>query len=230
MRAEFRRAINPEDIKEDIKEAMRFTDLTFYERHLFPGDDVAQYDRVPDNSALWVEKEYTLEVAIRDNRSGIDSTNKPDRAVLNPRCSQEALKIYVVVRVVAGDFIKIDERVCKIRWPYNQDSESAFFRIAFTTLPARELQAAVDVRLYHENLDLLDIVRLQFYVVADMAAAARESLIVWPRTPAVPRLDPPDAAIRELNITISPADGAASGWTFFSSAIQTRLKLASKER
>jgi hypothetical protein len=58
----------------------------------------------------------------------------------------------------------IDDPVVAIDWPYNADSGPVFFRITVpATLPEPVLEAMVEVRLYHANLDLLVLWRINDY-------------------------------------------------------------------
>jgi hypothetical protein len=189
---------------EIAKEALRFTDLTLYDRHLFPGNDPAKARQLPDWEALRARGEYTLEVAIRQKRSGIAAATPAPRAVLNPRRTTETLRILVVASTESE--LRIDEPASAVEWPYNADSSRAFFRL---TVPDRLSEpvskAKVEVRLYHENLDLLDVVNLDFCMTAGGQENAPPSHIDWPRlSKAEPRLDP-DTAVRELTIHVTRA-------------------------
>jgi HEAT repeat protein len=185
-------------------ETARFTDLCFYEGHLFPGDSTTAARRLQDQEALCAGHEYTLEVAIRRERFGIAAATPAPRAVLNPRRTTETLKIFVVVRLLHGP-ATITEPVQAVDWPYDADSSSAFFRLILPDRLSKPEEATVEVRLFHENLDLLDVVNLYFFVIADRETDVLPSCIDWPRSSnAEPRLDP-DTAIRKLNIRIRPA-------------------------
>jgi hypothetical protein len=185
-----------------VGERSRFTDLTLYEGHLFHGDDATSRRRLPDEEALRIDRKYTLEVAIRSKRIGLSAPLAPS-AILNPRQSTEPLTIFVVVRPKVGPII-IEDPVGVIEWPYDQDSTRGFFRL---TMPQR-LQEAIleckfEVRLYHENLDLLDVVQLVTHVTADVDLVGFGSLVSWPRgQDSAFRLDP-DAAIRKLTVHVS---------------------------
>jgi hypothetical protein len=191
--------------RSQFEEAGRFTDLTLYEGHLFPGDDPAIARRLPDSEALRACGEYTLEVAIRRERSGIAVATPATRAVLNPRRTTEPLSILVVARPLHGPVV-IDECVATIDWPYDADSGPAFFRIRVPdTLPESVSIVTIEVRLYHANLDLLDVVNLSLCINAATETKAAPSSLYWPRSSkAEPRLDP-DTALRNLTIRVSPA-------------------------
>jgi HEAT repeat protein len=188
------------------EEPARFTDLSFYEGHLFPGDESSTAQRVPDEESLQAGREYTLEAAIRRERSGIAASIPAVRAVLNPRQTTETLKIFVVARLLGPTTVAVDEPVAVINWPYDADSSPAFFRLAMPNTLAEPEEATIQVRFYHGNLDLLDVVNLSFFVSPDGEETnVPPARIDWPRlSKAEPRLDP-DTTIRKLTIHIGRA-------------------------
>lgn len=185
-------------------ESDRFTDLTLYKNHLFPGDNSTHAIRVAEHEALQNGERYTLEVAIRKERRGIAAATSAPRPVLNPRQSTETLKIFVVAR--ARGAIVIDEPVASVDWPHDADSSPAFFRLTVPDTLSDPEEATIEVCIYHANLDLLDVVSLTVFVTpADESANVLPARIDWPRSSkAEPRLDP-DTAVRKLTIRIGPA-------------------------
>src|SRR5271157_5950103 len=101
-------------------------------------------------------------------RQQIHARSRDTPGALRHRCRMtETLTIFVVARPLYGPIV-IDERMSAIDWPYNADSSPAFFRIIVPeTLPEPVLEAKVEVRLYHANLDLLDVTHLLFRVTSD---------------------------------------------------------------
>lgn len=185
-------------------ESDRFTDVTLYRGKLFPGDSPAYSSRLSDQEALQARHEYTLEVAIRRRRTGIAATAPAPRPVLNPRQTTETLRIFVVARALSA--VEIDEPVAAVDWPYNADSSPAFFRISVPDTLLDPEEGSVEVRLYHENLDLLDVVNVKFFVTAE---GEEENLVPtridWPRSSRAERRLDPDKATRSLTIRVGPA-------------------------
>jgi hypothetical protein len=106
--------------------------------------------------------------------------------------------------------------VATIDWPYDADSGPAFFRLSVPdTLPESVSKVTIEVRLYHANLDLLDVVNLNLCITADTETKAEPSSIDWLRSSkAEPRLDP-DTAIRNLGSRLL---SKATNWSLFSYA------------
>jgi hypothetical protein len=187
-------------------EARRFTDLAIYDGHLFPGDDLTMERKLADEEPLVAGREYTLEVAIRLKRTGIESDREADRFVLNPRQDKEELKIYVFAK---SDWSPcgIIEPFAIIKWPFASDSDSAFFRLKFPSNGGRMQQGRIEVRLYDSHLDLLDIVEIFATVVPNESEITRPGvprrMLFWPNKEAeIPRIDV-KAPVRALSIHIS---------------------------
>ncbi len=142
----------------------RYTDLTIFHEYLYPGDDPSSGTKVDETTPLVVGSPYTLEVAIRLKRTGIGAQFPPPRSVKNPRKEKEDLPIFVLAQSLSPA-IAIDEAFTKIVWPYNTDSESAYFRLAVK--PAGLAEGLIEVRLYDSSLDLLDVVQLSVSIAAD---------------------------------------------------------------
>src|SRR5262249_19934792 len=78
-------------------EARRYTDLTLVDGDLFLGDDLTSALRVRDDQPLVAGGRYTLEVAIRLKRTGIEADRDPGGPVQNPREDREDLTVWVRV-------------------------------------------------------------------------------------------------------------------------------------
>jgi len=182
------------------KEPARYTDLTLFSGHLYPGDAPEQSSRIAEEVALVPGEPYTLEVAIRLERTGIDAPREAVRAVINPRQDKEELKIYVLANSLRPE-IEIPQPFVSIKWPWNKDSEPAFFRLEVKRpVTGHVAQNQIEVRLYDGSLDLLDIVRLSVTVAGateEIPAGHKKQSLTWcdisggdlriaPRTP--PRL------------------------------------------
>ena len=161
----------------------RYTDLTLFEGHLYQGDDRTAATTVPADQSLFCGSAYTLEVAIRLNRTGIDAEIQSPRAVKNPRRDRKVLKVYVLVEAIYPG-IEIKEPFASLLWPYSSDSEPAFFRLE--VLPASQsgpMENQIEVRLFDSALDLLDIVTLSVTAVRPAAASsqvAKPRKLTWP--------------------------------------------------
>jgi hypothetical protein len=185
-------------------EAARFTDLTLYEGMLYgPGDrDGAR--KLADTDPLLIDRDYTLEVAIRLQRTGLGMDQAPEFAVLNPRRTTEPLEIIVVAAVNYGP-VEVENTVARLWWPHDQDSTPAYLRLRRRSLDQASMRAQIEVRLYHSNLDLLDVIRLTVTVATDAQAATLGSEVHWFRDErAQPALDP-DTAVRAVTIAVGPA-------------------------
>lgn len=189
-------------------ESPRYTDLTIYEGHLYPSDDFSTVASLPDDVPLVSGRPYTLEVAIRSTRKGIDADRKAPRAVKNPREDKEELIIYVLAKSQEPG-IEIEESFSKIAWAYDRDSESALFRLKVKPLEWGSIASGcIEVRLYDCSLDLLDIVNVSMIVVAhDVAEMGRSNEPVrhlrWPEDKQEPVRIDTNAPKRLLSIHIS---------------------------
>ena len=187
----------------------RYTDIAFYEGELYPGDDASGHRQLSDTEPLRAGVEYSLEVAIRMKRKGIESYLEP-RTILNPREDQETLPIYVLLRSRSPSLV-VHEPFMKIDWPYNSDSAPAFFRVSVAAeeIPDRNTRAALDVRLYH-RLDLLDIVQVTIPVTTarpGTSVPGSPAHLEWPDDEGeLPRIDA-HAPVRQMTIHVSRADG-----------------------
>ena len=194
-------------------EPPRYTDVTLYEGHLFRSDDLEDETRVPDDIPLLANNLYTLEVAIRLERTGIQSDMPAEREVENPREAEETLTIHVLATPLAG--FKIKERLDTIKWAYNEDSESALFQLEIDPRFERTLPGSIEIRILDQMLNLLDIVKLEVAIAADKGASLDPAIplrrVTWLEkdsetwtltTSSIPRL---------ANIHVRPVTG---GFTF----------------
>ena len=194
-------------------EPPRYTDVTLYEGHLFRSDDLEDETRVPDDIPLIATNLYTLEVAIRLERTGIQSDMPAEREVENPREAEETLTIHVLATPLAG--FKIKERLDTIKWAYNEDSESALFQLEIDPRFERTRPGSIEIRILDQMLNLLDIVKLEVAIAADKDASLDPAIplrrVTWLEkdsetwtltTSSIPRL---------ANIHVRPVTG---GFTF----------------
>jgi hypothetical protein len=143
------------------------------------------------------------EVAIRLNRTGIASTGVASFAVLNPREAQETLTIIAVGRVTFGP-LEIENPVVSLTWDYCQDSSPAYLRLQLQKLDRPSASSEIEVRLYHSNLDLLDVIRLTVTIATDEQAASSGSTLRWFHDVGTMPAIEPDAALRAVNIGVAP--------------------------
>jgi len=175
-------------------EPQRYTDITIYEGFLYQSDDLAAASQLSDQVPLAAGKPYTLGVAIRLKRTGIDSDKHTPRGVKNPRQDKEDLTIYLLTKP-RWPGIEIQDSFAKVTWPYNTDSESALFKLNVRPVSGRMSQGSIEVRLYDRSLDLLDIVRVFVTVVPHDPEGKRmpgvpARHLLWPdKEPGDPRIE-----------------------------------------
>lgn len=185
--------------------------MAIYEEYLYPSDDLATLTPLADKVPLAAGKPYTLEVAIRLKRRGIDAQRDAPRSVGNPRQDKEDLPVYVLAKPdPQWPGIKIKESLAKITWPYNSDSESALFHLDVRPVGRSGIsQGWIEVRLYDRSLDLLDIVRVVATVVPrDPEGKGIPGVpprhLLWPdKEPGVLHIDPKSPQ-RRLSIHVTP--------------------------
>lgn len=141
----------------DKTEPQRYTNLTIFNDHFYPGDDLSSATQVDETTPLVPGSLYTLEVAIRLKRKGIGSQFDPFRSIKNPRKDKEELAVFIVAESLIPS-ITIKEPFAKVVWPYDSDSTPAYFRLDVNQTGSHK--GLIEVRLYDGSLDLLDIVQL----------------------------------------------------------------------
>lgn len=196
-------------------EPQRFTDLTIYEGGLYRNDDLSKEARLSDQLPLVAGQPYTLEVAVRRKRTGIDAQLDAP-AVDNPRQDKEDLTIFVLAEAQWSG-IEIKESFARMKWPYDADSESAFFRLEVKPVETgtRISQGTIEIRLYDRALDLLDIVDLTVAVVPEGSGLRVPDVparsLSWPcKNQGSPKFDP-HSPPRALNIDVS-FDSSTQGY------------------
>lgn len=196
-------AQSPQTGRAEGREGKRFTDLTLLRGYLFSGSDLSNEPRVADEEPLIPGEEYTLEVAIRQTRSGVSAAIEAPRSVHNPRRNQEQVVIYVCVSSNCKG-LEVNEPLAKLIWPYDADSESALFHLTVMSQGFPQLQGLLEVRLYDSNLDLLDMVEMLVSVKTGRTTGSLpKHRLVWPEPgpQALGRDD--DSRLRCLSIKIS---------------------------
>ena len=183
----------------------RFIDLTLYEGLLYVPEDSGGATKLKDADPLLSTQNYTVEVAIRRTRSGVGANMTATSPVLNPRVTDETLNILAVATKTYGP-IEIENPVARLFWQPNEDSTPAYLRLRPCSLQEQAMQAEIEVRLYHINLDLLDVVRLTVTVTTDTAiAVSKGSELRWFHNEKAQPLLAPDKTVRAMNITVSRA-------------------------
>lgn len=134
-------------------ERKRTCDLTLFRGSLYPGDTSDPAGRLAADAVLEEGTDYTLEVAIRARRQGIEG----ERAAIDPpREGIETVTVYA--RILARSDLVLEDQLLPLTWPFDQDSTAAFFRMrvakTFDTGPLLE------VRIIGANLGLLDQIEL----------------------------------------------------------------------
>ena len=162
-------------------EAPRYTDVTLYEDHLYPSDDLEQATKVPDDEPLIANQLYTLEVAIRLKRTGILSNVPAAREVENPRKEQETLTLHILATPLRG--FRITDRLVTITWAFDEDSESALFRLDIDPSFDTDRPGKIEIRILDETLNLLDILTLEVAIVLEEGAPIEGDMparrLVW---------------------------------------------------
>lgn len=199
----------------ELPEPPRYTDLTIYRGGHFKGDTLEDDDRLSDDRPLIAGKDYTLEVAIRLKRKGIGANSVPSRPVINPRKDRERLTVYVLARALGyrGEQlaeVAIKEPFAKITWPYDSNSDSALFRLKVSLASSAERsEGTIQVRLYDQSLDLLDIVSASFTIVdQDQGVTSTAGVVAqhvcWPNERAGTDLSiDPKSPERSLSIHVN---------------------------
>lgn len=160
-------------------ESSRYTDATIYEGHLYPIDNLDEATKVRDDVPLVATELYTLEVAIRLQRTGVASDLPAEREVENPRQDQETLTIHIIATPLRG--FKIVDSLATIKWPYNQDSESALFRLEIDPDFDSDRPGSIEIQILDASLNLLDVVSLEVALVANQGDATDVPMrsLVW---------------------------------------------------
>jgi len=151
------------DDRERALEGKRFADLVIYRGQL-ASDQLPNAEPLKDDVPLFADCDYTLEVAIRLERKGIEANLDPAREVKNPRIAKEPLTIEVIVTSDDPSF-ELRSSVAPITWPYQEDSSSALFHFKVRPSGAAAWPVEVEVR-FHHRLDYLDVIRLWLPMVA----------------------------------------------------------------
>jgi hypothetical protein len=198
-------------------EPQRYTDVAIHAGHLYK-ENLSKQTQIQEDVPVVELKPYTLEVAIRLKRRGIDAPKKA-RPVGNPRQDKEDLKVYVLAKPDPRfDCIEIREAFARITWPYNADSDSALFHVDISAIGQQKMsQGWIEVQLYDSSLDLLDIVRVSVTAVGTgileaieakkmVLDASRHLHLEWPdKQKGVLNIDPENPQ-RALSIRVRPLD------------------------
>jgi HEAT repeat protein/CHAT domain-containing protein len=151
-------------------ESPRFTDLALYAGDHYDSEDLSQIPTLGDDEPISADSSYTLTVAIRKERVGVDTKKLAPRPVQSHREGSETVEVFVLVKAFFAE-IELRDTFAKITWPYDEDSTEACFRFRTSEFfgdTARE--GGIEVRLYDKSLDLLDLVVLHLAVLPNMPA------------------------------------------------------------
>jgi hypothetical protein len=177
-----------DNLKADLSEPMRFTDVTLYKGFLYKGDVPAADQKVPDDEPLSAGRDYTLEVRVGEQRTGIARDEQAPRGVKNLREDREDLTVFVLVRCKSPAVLHFENCFASIVWPFGEDSESAFFRLGLDEAPAAAGSVTIEIRLYHHTLDLLDQVEAVLSI-SETAAPTLPNKLVWQSEIGTPRIE-----------------------------------------
>jgi chaperonin GroEL len=191
-------------------EPERYTDLTIYDGLWYASDVVGASPPPQVLGPLHAGMTYTLEVAIRRARTGIDADKVPPHAVINPRRERETSRIFALVTSGSAE-IEFAEPFAALNWPYDSDSESALFQFGVHDRIGAESQSIIAVRLYDSSLDLLDVVEIFVTLVpGDLDPNSMSGLpaphLRYPERDAEPVRPDPNSPRRSLSINVTSAD------------------------
>ena len=152
---------SPKYSEKQFVETNRFTDLTLYRGFCANGEVLGSTRMLEATNALKPHSEYTLEVAIRKEPTGIDSVYT-DTPVQNPRKGRENVTAFAVVSCRQPNAPSFKDHMLRLTWPFESDSTSAFFRFETgAALPPEPLK--IEIRLYTlAGLQLLDLLELTY--------------------------------------------------------------------
>jgi chaperonin GroEL len=182
----------------------RYTDVAVYNGCVFAAD-LPQATKLADDVPLVANREYTLEVAIRLHRVGVDAARPAPHPVLSPRQNTENLVVYVLAQP-SWSGIKIAEPFAPIIWPFDHDSDSAVFHLDVKDATSDVCQGSIDVRLYSAKLDLLDLVRIELTVVrkSNVLQSVPPRSLTWGEEEQGPLEIQPSSPTRALSIHVRP--------------------------
>jgi hypothetical protein len=148
-------------------ETDRYIDPVFYYDHLAAGDAPAAAEIVADGEALEEQSQYTLEIAIRADRIGIDLDADAPATLTPRREAQESVTVYARVESLDEDLLTFEDGFLPLTWPFDHDSTPAFFRCE-TGRGARGRNVVdVEVLIYSEDLHLLEVMTIRDVVIGD---------------------------------------------------------------
>ncbi len=148
-------------------EADRYIDPVLYFGHYAAGDEPDNADVVPDNESLDEESPYTLEIAIRAERIGIDRDADAPATLKPPREAQEEVTVYVRVESLDEELLTFEDGFLPLTWPFDGDSTRAFFRCETGRGPRGRNSVDVEVLIYSEELHLLEVMTIRDVVIGD---------------------------------------------------------------
>lgn len=148
-------------------EADRFVDPVLYYGHYAAGDIPDPADIVPDDKALKTKSYYTLEIAIRADRIGIDSEGDAPTTLAPPRETDETATVYARVESLDESLLSFEDGFLPLVWPFNRDSERAFFRCETHHGQRSRNVVDVEVLIYSAQLHLLDVLTIRDIVIGD---------------------------------------------------------------
>ncbi len=177
----------------------RFLDVGLLKGHHY--DDVADRvgARVGAREPLAANADYTLEVAIRARPEGVAQVEP--QAVAPPRQDRETVRVYVSVTVIATAAPTVEVGLVPLDWPFDEDTEPAFFRMR-TGPAAPAVPFAFEIRLLTADLQLLDHVELTFAAGTESPDVTTWSLVratAMPPIIAVPEVVSEDSLVFKVS-------------------------------
>jgi hypothetical protein len=202
---------------ESTTEAERHLDVRLWTGHVFEAEDLedrqsSDFRLVGRSEGLKHKGAYTLEVAIRAEALGIPTRDGVRRPVLQPVDPVPVRRIIARVRAIDEQALIFADKLMLIDWPKDSDSTAAYFRFTCQEPNDPEQTFRIELRLYSDTLDLLELAELRGVSVGGEAA----HYLYYPEgrrsEPLAAGHDLPGAVT--LHVMGSDYGGGARGYTF----------------
>jgi hypothetical protein len=200
-------------------EVNRYVDVRLWTGHVFEAEELEDalnsgFRLVDRTEGLKDKGAYTLEVAIRAKALGIPARGDVRKPVRRPVDPVPVRRIYAVVRAIDKRAIVFTDkdRLLPIDWPQDADSTAAYFRFTCQEPNDPDQKFRIELRLYSDTLDLLELVELRGVTVGSEAAHELHYPAGRPSEPISAGHDYPGAVT--LHVIGSESGGGARGYTF----------------
>ncbi len=96
-------------------ETNRYLDPTFHRGHYVRGDTLELENKLADTTPLEADADYTLELAIRAELSGMQPENLGPAPIIPRREDKETVRIYARVRALEHANARLRRRIPRLR-------------------------------------------------------------------------------------------------------------------